>query len=179
MPAARYSEVRFGVPRSACILKTPQVSVINEQLNWEPVQMRVSRETKEEQVNVIPLRCFQLVILTEVWLAIYKELSQHFLNSQPHFQKWKISRMTWFSLPFYKWRNSSKYVMLKDAQLSRHRAGSHATMLPLDRGQSHSSPWRTTAPMLVTISWIALWAQEGAGSLMGFILFHSYNDPVR
>lgn len=69
-------------------------------------------------------------------------------------------------------KRSPKYVLLKDAQLARHRAGSEPTTLSLGKwAEVTFKPWRPTALILVTIYWIVLCAKEWAGCFMGFISF--------
>ena len=58
MPSARYSDVIIAQgldPKHLQLLKRSPRK-FNELLSWEPVQKQMSRETKEEQVNVVKLK---------------------------------------------------------------------------------------------------------------------------
>lgn len=58
MPSARYSDVIIAQgldPKHLQLLKRSPRK-FNELLSWEPVQKQMSRETKEEQVNVVNLK---------------------------------------------------------------------------------------------------------------------------
>ena len=70
---------------------------------------------------------------------------------------------------------------LKDAQLARQSWQTHHAAPGGGDGQRMVTfkSMRTPALMLVTIDWILLRAKEGAACFMGFISFHSYNDPIR